>query len=34
MSQVEKEVMDRYNKLKAEYSEILKRFIELEEERR
>lgn len=34
MSQVEKEVMDRYNKLKAEYSEILKRYIELEEERR
>ena len=34
MSQVDKEVMERYNKLKAEYSEILKRYIELEEERR
>ena len=34
MSVVDKEVMERYNKLKTEYSEILKRYIELEEERR
>lgn len=34
MSTTEKEAMERYKKLKAEYSEILKRYIELEEERR
>lgn len=28
------EIMDHYNKIKAEYAEIFKRYIELEEERR
>ena len=28
---IPKEVQERYNKLKAEYTEIFKRYIELEE---
>ena len=31
---IPQEVTNLYNKLKAEYAEIFKRFIELEEERR
>lgn len=34
MANVPKEITEQYNKLKNEYSEILKRYIELEEERR
>lgn len=34
MSTGEKEAIEKYNKLKAEYQEILKRYVELEEERR
>lgn len=34
MASVPKETLEHYNKLKTEYSEILKRYIELEEERR
>ena len=34
MASIPQETMDHYNKLKTEYSEILKRYIELEEERR
>lgn len=31
---ISQELSNHYNKLKAEYSEIFKRYIELEEERR
>lgn len=34
MSTGEKEAIEKYNKLKAEYQEILKRYVQLEEERR